>query len=300
MSAAIVRPATAADSRACFDIFRRSLWDLMRRIGYLPLDAPDPDADAQWPAYVTLFDHLARTCAQWWVAERADGAVLGYARSIERASTVELTEFFVDPGGRMEGLGRRLLEHAFAPELGTHRSIIATLEAPAVGLYLRFGVSHQTTGVGMTCSPLAAAAPARYEVAPATHDEVVEIDAEVLGHARPQDIAFMLGDREAVVLHRGGRPVAYAFMANADGYAGPVAARDPRDLPAALAELEGAAHAAAMERLDLTVPLSARTAVAWLLGERGWRIDPFYCLFLADGPWAKLDRHLPFNPCLML
>ena len=300
MADVTIRPATAADSRACFDVFRRSLWDLMRRTGYLPLDAPDPDSDEQWAAYRSLFDHLADSCAEWWIAEQADGQTLGYARSIERASTVELTEFFVTPGARVGGLGRRLLEHAFAVGLGRHRSIIATVDAPAVGLYLRFGVSHQTTGVDMTCSPRAAAAPAGYEVAPATLDAVVEIDAEVLGHARPQDLAFMLGDRPAVVLRREGRPVAYAFMANADGYAGPVAARDPLDLPAALAELEGAAHATGMERLDLTVPLSARAAVDWLIGERGWRIDPFYCLFLTDGPWAKLDRHLPFNPCLML
>ena len=300
MADATIRAATAADSRACFDVFRRSLWDLMRRTGYLPLDAPDPDPDEQWAAYRSLFDHLADSCAEWWIAEQADGQTLGYARSIERASTVELTEFFVTPSARVGGLGRRLLEHAFAVGLGTHRSIIATVDAPAVGLYLRFGVSHQTTGVDMTCSPRAAAAPAGYEVAPATLDAVVEIDAEVLGHARPQDITFMLGNRPAVLLRRGGRPVAYAFTANADGYAGPVAARHPRDLPAALAEIEGAACAAGMERLDLTVPLSARAAVDWLIGERGWRIDPFYCLFLTDGPWAKLDRHLPFNPCLML
>jgi len=295
-----IRPATNADSQACFGVFRRSLWDLMRRIGYLPLDVPDPDPDEQWPAYRSLFDHLAQTCDEWWIAEQADGRTLGYARSIQRASTVELTEFFVIPGARVGGLGRSLLEHAFPIGRGTHRSIIATVDAPAVGLYLRFGVGHQTTGVDMTCSPRAAAAPAGYVVAPATHEAIVEIDAEVLGHARSQDIAFMLGDRPAAVLRRGGLPVAYAFMANADGYAGPVGARDPRDLPAALAQLEGAAHAAGMTRLDLTVPLSARTAVDWLIGERGWRIDPFYCLFLTDGPWAKLDRHLPFNPCLML
>jgi len=295
-----IRPATNADSQACFSIFRRSLWELMRRIGYLPLGAPDRDPDEQWPAYRSLFDHLAQTCDEWWIAEQADGRTLGYARSIQRASTVELTEFFVIPGARVGGLGRSLLEHAFPIGRGTHRSIIATVDAPAVGLYLRFGVGHETTGVDMTCSPRAAAAPAGYVVAPATLEEIIEIDAEVLGHARSQDIAFMLGDRPAAVLRRGGWPVAYAFMANADGYAGPVGARDPRDLPAALAQLEGAAHAAGMTRLDLTVPLSARTAVDWLIGERGWRIDPFYCLFLTDGPWAKLDRHLPFNPCLML
>jgi hypothetical protein len=110
----------------------------------------------------------------------------------------------------------------------------------------------------------------------------------------------MLATRPAVVLRRGGQDVAYAFLANEHGHAGPVGALDPADLPAALAHLEGAAHAAGIERLDLTVPLAARTAVDWLLAQRGFRIDPFYCLFLADGPWARLDRYLPFNPCLML
>jgi hypothetical protein len=37
-----------------------------------------------------------------------------------------------------------------------------------------------------------------------------------------------------------------------------------------------------------------------LLRERRVRVDPFYCLFLADGPSCKLDRYLPFNPCLFL
>ncbi len=46
--------------------------------------------------------------------------------------------------------------------------------------------------------------------------------------------------------------------------------------------------------------LGAHTAIDWLLGECRFRIDPFYCHFLADGPWARLDRYLPLNPCLML
>jgi len=46
--------------------------------------------------------------------------------------------------------------------------------------------------------------------------------------------------------------------------------------------------------------MAARAGVDWLLGERGMRVDPFYCLLLADGPWAQLDRYVPFNPCLLL
>lgn len=297
----ILRPATAADSRACFAVFRRSLADLLTRLGYPAPDTPRADPDALWPAYETLFTHLAATCAQWWIAEDPhDGAALGYARSVQRGGTLELTEFFVDPGARVAGLGRALLERAFAPGLGEHRAIIATLDAPAVALYLRFGVAHQSTGVGVTGTPRAVAPPAGYDVTAATAPQIAAFERELLGHAREADITFMLADRPAVVLHHGGRAVAYAFEANEHGLAGPVGALEPEHLPAALAQLEGAAHAAGIESLDLTLPLSASCAVDWLVGARGFRIDPFYCLFLADAPWAKLDRYLPFNPCLIL
>jgi GNAT superfamily N-acetyltransferase len=300
MSAAVIRPAGAADSRACFGLFRASFEDLLRRIGFLAADAPGDDVDALWPAHATLFDHLAATCAQWWIAEDGGGRPIGYARSTQRGELVELTEFFVAADARVAGVGRALLERAFAPGLGTHRAIIATVDAPAVALYLRFGVSHQTTGVDLTGRPRAVALPAGYEAARATLGELLEMEGELLGHGRREDLAFMLADRPATMLRRDGVAVAYAFAANPHGYAGPVAARDPADLPAALALVEAAAHEAGMERLDLTVPLAARTAVEWLLGQRGFRIDPFYYLFLADGPWARLDRYLPFNPCLML
>jgi GNAT superfamily N-acetyltransferase len=297
---AVIRRGTSADSTACFAVFRRSLRDLMRRIGYLPADAPDPDPATLWPAYVSLFDHLAATCAQWWVAEDGDGRLVGYARSTRRADVVELTEFFVAPGARVSGVGRALLQRAFAEPSATHRAIIATVDAPAVGLYLRFGVAHQTTGVGIAGPPRDVALPASYEAVPATLDGVLAIERELLGHGRREDLSFMLADRPAVLLRRGRRDVGYAFAHNEHGFAGPVAARDPADLPAALAHVEAAAHAAGLERLDLTVPLAATTAIDWLLAHRGMRIDPFYCLFLADAPWARLDRYVPFNPCLML
>ncbi|HVF78389.1 MAG TPA: GNAT family N-acetyltransferase [Solirubrobacteraceae bacterium] len=296
-----IRPATGADSRACFAIFRRSLADLLTRIGYRAADAPPPDPDELWPAYEHAFGHLAATCAQWWIAEdRGDGAALGYARSVLRGDTLELSEFFVAPGARVGGLGRALLEHAFPLGLGEHRAIIATLDAPAVALYLRFGVAHQTTGVDVTGAPRAISPPAGYEVVPATPDELAALERELLGHARELDIAFMLADRPGVVLRHGGRSVAYGFEPNEHGYAGPIGALKPEHMPAVLAHVEGAAHAAGLQRLDLTLPLSARSAVGWLVGERGFRIDPFYCLFLADAPWARLDRYLPFNPCLIL
>jgi GNAT superfamily N-acetyltransferase len=296
----MIRPATPDDSRACFGVFRASVGDFMRRTGHAAGAAVAAGADEAWPSYASLFDHLAATCAQWWVATGDDGRITGYARSVLRGETLELTEFFVAPETRVAGLGRALLERAFAPGLGAHRSIIATVDAPAVALYLRFGVAHQTTSLDLTGTPRAVAAPEGYEVGEPTLDELVELEGQLLGHGRREDLAFMLGDRPARLLRRDGNAVAYAFCANAGGYAGPVGALDPTDMPAALAVLENAAHEAGIASLDLTVPLSARTAIDHLLGARGFRIDPFYCLFLADGPWARLDRYLPFNPCLIL
>jgi GNAT superfamily N-acetyltransferase len=297
---AIVRPATPDDSRACFGVFRASVGDLMQRTGHSAAGAVMEGVDDAWPSYASLFEHLAATCAQWWVATDEGGRISGYARSVLRGETLELTEFFVAPGARVAGVGRALLERAFPPGLGAHRSIIATVDAPAVALYLRFGVTHQTTSLDLTGTPRAVAPPDGYEVCEPTLDELVELEAQLLGHGRREDLAFMLADRPARLLRRDGRAVAYAFCANAGGHAGPVGALDPADMPAALAVLENAAHGAGFESLDLTVPLGARSAVDHLLGARGFRIDPFYCLFLADGPWAQLDRYLPFNPCLIL
>jgi len=294
------RPATAADEYACFVLFRRSLHDSMLRHGYLPPDAPPPDLEAAWRRQGAVSAHLTANFAQWWLAEDADGEPLGFARTIDRDQTIELTEFFVAPDARVAGVGRGLLERSFAADAGAHRMIISTTDAPAVALYLRFGVTHQTTGVDVTGTPRAVALPAGYEAEPATAEDVLAIERELLGHGRPQEVAFMLADRRGMLLRRDGRAVGYFFEPNAFGHAGPVAALDPDDLPAALAGLERAAHAAGLQTLDLTLPLAAATAVDWLLRERRFRIDPFYVLFLADGPWAKLDRYLPFNPCLFL
>ncbi len=271
----------------------------MVRGGELAADAPMPDDAERWEDYETLFAHLAATCSQWWLAHDGDGRPVGYARSIEREATVELTEFFVDSGARGGGVGRGLLERAFAPGAGKHRCIIATTDPSAGALYLRFGVSHQTTGNDLAGTPRAIALPAGYEPVPATLEEVLAIEGELLGHGRPQEVSFMLADRPGTVLRRDGLPVAYAFGPSAAGYGGPVAALDPADLPAALAQLENAAFVAGVETLYLTVPYAAHVAVAHLL-ERGFQLTLFLTLFLADGPWAKLDRYLPFKPVPVL
>src|SRR6185295_12550360 len=86
-----------------------------------------------------LFEHLARSAEEFWIAEEA-GDAIGYARSILRDNALELTEFFVLPGRQSAGVGRELLARAFPKDDVAHRSIIATTDARAQGRYLRAGV----------------------------------------------------------------------------------------------------------------------------------------------------------------
>src|SRR5205807_1174062 len=79
--------------------FARSLEDFRRRNHYQVEQADDTDIQVWWARRQSLFEHLARTADQFWIAEEA-GAAIGYARSIRREDSLELTEFFVLPGSQ--------------------------------------------------------------------------------------------------------------------------------------------------------------------------------------------------------
>src|SRR3990172_1902049 len=109
----IYRPGTLEDSRAVFTLFEETLFDFSSRTGVQADDtAGDPQA---WDKRRPLFGHLARTAEHFWIVER-DGVPIGYARSILRDGTRELTEFFVTPGEQSAGVGRELLARAFPAE----------------------------------------------------------------------------------------------------------------------------------------------------------------------------------------
>ena len=113
--------------------------------------------------------------------------------------------------------------------------------------------------------------------------------------ARRVDHAFLADLRPCWVARRTGKPVGFGYGVTPGGYsAGPIAALEARDLPALLS-VENDAAAQMVEEFACTVPLSATVAVDHLLS-RGARIDPFYILILADGPWLKADRWILTGP----
>jgi GNAT superfamily N-acetyltransferase len=135
------RPATLDDSFTVFKIFETSITDLSRRLGVMAItEGDDPAVLAElWQRRQPLFEHLARTADQFWLAEQA-GQAVGYARSIIREEVRELTEFFVLPGQQSAGVGRELLARAFPPDKVARRVIIATSDPRALARYLKTGV----------------------------------------------------------------------------------------------------------------------------------------------------------------
>jgi hypothetical protein len=146
----------------------------------------------------------------------------------------------------------------------------------------------------------------RVEPGPAAERAILAIESEVLGFDRTPDVRFLLGERPAWLFRRGAAVVGYAFGAvrpddqtPGGPHVGPVATLDPADLPGAIDVVIDDAAARGASSLPLSVPLSQADLIGHLLG-RGFRIDPFYVLLLADAPPADFARYLPTNPSFIL
>jgi len=298
-----LRPATAADSEACFRLFWHSISDLAERQG-TPWEGT---ADDRWPHFTALYALLADIAAEWWVAEDAgDGRLVGYARSIERGADrglFELSELFVRPGYQSGGVGRALLERAFPVGRGEVRAIVATGDVRAMARYHRADTSIQFPILGLGGAPSATATGATHlEAQPITDtaelEDVADIERAILGYERGRhELRWLLERREAYRFRHAGRTVAFAFI-GLDGV-GPIAALEPEDLPEVLAHVEARAAAIGRQELGFEVPAPNVTAIRHLLG-RGYRLDPFVTYLMANRPFGRFDRYLGFTPPFVL
>jgi GNAT superfamily N-acetyltransferase len=262
-------------------------------------------ADDWWPMSEPLHRLLADHAAEWWVAEETEtGAIVGFARSIEREGLFELTEFFVVPGRQSAGLGRRLMDRAFPAGRGDVRSIIATTDTRALARYYAAGTFPQFPLLTLGGEPSRTEVPG--DVVPASIDPVSEEDLDavatleraVLGHARGHvELRWLLGQREGYRYLRGGEDVGFAFV-GAEG-TGPIAALEPRDLPSVLLHVEDRAAALGVSSIEFQVPGPNEVAARHLLA-RGFRIDPWVNLLMASRPFGHFDRMIPFGPPIFL
>lgn len=295
------RPGTGADSYAAFQVFEETLADLIRRFGSTrPTSWHDPQALARmWQERRSLFEHLARTADQFWVAESGD-RIIGYARSILRDGVRQLTELFVIPGAQSSGAGRKLLVRAFPAGGTTYRSIIASADFRAQALYLKAGVYPRfpiyyfgrrpevtTVESNLIFQPIMAS--------PETLERLGALDSELLGYRRDETHTWLLAERQGYLYYRDDRPVGYGYVGPRSG---PFALLDDSDFPAVLAHAESEA-ARNEHEFGLEVPTINRSAMDYLLS-RGYQLDTFIAILMSNRPFGRFENYIFTSPPLFV
>jgi predicted GNAT family acetyltransferase len=257
-----------------------------------------------WAGSEREFTYLARTAAEWWIAEdSATHRVVGYARSIERGGLFELTEFFVHPGQQAKGVGRALLARAFPNARGEVRSIIATTDVPALGRYYAADTVARFPILTLTGPPADAVTDGGIDIlqvdgAQAPHlAEIAAIERAAVGFARgEEELRWILEQRDGYLYRRGERAIAFSFV-GASG-AGPIAALEPADIVRALLHVESRSHALGVTQLSLQVPGLNGVAMRHLLAH-GFRIDSWVNLLMSNRPFGQFDRFIAFSPVFL-
>jgi GNAT superfamily N-acetyltransferase len=296
------RPGTLDDSYSAFVLFERSLSDLSRRLGLSDQgDRADPDHLAKmWIERRGLYEHLAESADQFWIAEQA-GQPVGYARSILRDSVRQLTEFFVLPEIQSSGIGRELIARAFPAGEPEPRIITATCDIRALAIYLKTGMTPYCPLFYFGRTPEKVIVKTELEFIPLASSQVVidtlaEIDQQILGFRRDVDHTWLMHNREGFLIRREGQPVGYAY---AGLRSGPFALLEPQDFPMVLAFAERRLADLGQKHFGIEVPALNRVAVDYLLG-RGFRMDGFIALQMSDRPLDSLDHYILTSPPFFL
>jgi hypothetical protein len=295
----VIRRGTMEDSYGSYLVFAAAVDDLIKRMGLAEPGDENEDKEKllaeYWERRRPLFEHLARTADEFWLAER-DSKILGYARSILRGKMRELTEFFVLPGEQAAGLGKELLSRAFPAEGAENRIIIATFDTRAQIRYMKAGVLARFPISEFSCVPQAVEFTSDLTMLPISEStenlaHLDSIDKQVLGHERTLDHQFLLKERQAFLYARNHEIVGYGYV----GFrSGPFALLDSADFPAVLAhaETEVSKH---YESFAIEVPMMNRGVMSYVL-ERGYKLDSFYTFFMSEKAFGKFENYIFTSP----
>ncbi len=292
----IYRKGTIEDSFSVFKVFLRSIMEYSERMNVMAVTGGnDPEKLASlWESRKPLFDFLAQTASQFWLAEK-DGEILGYARTIEHDGVQELTEFFVDPNQQSAGVGGELLSRAFPNSGAPYRTIIATLDERALYRYMKAGVRARFTFKYFYRKAEKVDVQTDLKIERMDLNVHLEwmnqIDKELVHHTRKDIHEWLVSMREGFVCKRGGVVVGYGYVG---GNHGPFAVLDENDFPAVLAHAESLT-AEKGEEFGAAVPLINKKAIDYFI-ERKYKIDSFSALFMSNVPFGKFENYLCFAP----
>lgn len=296
-------PGTTADSYEVFLIFEQAYADLTRRTGASEATSiADPETLARmWADRRPMYEHLATSADQFWLARRGESAV-GFARSILRGSLRLLTEFFVLPGEQSVGLGRELLARAFPVAGAKRRWLLATTDLRAQALYLKQGLYPAFPAYYFWRQPRELPVKTTHldiqlvESSAATIRAMGDIDSQLLDHRRDVDHNWLMSDRQAYLYYRRGEPVGYGYVGKRNG---PFALLDDADFPAVLAHAESESARLGRTSFGLEVPMTNHSAAAYLLSN-GFQIDSFMAQFMSDGPTGQFSNYIMTSPPFIL
>ncbi len=217
------RRGTLDDSKNTFDVFRQSIMNLGDPLGVMPISGGhDPQVMQNLLARrKSLFEHLARTSDNFWVAEQ-DGKVIGFARSILRDGVRQLTEFFVLPEHQSAGVGSELLSRAFPVDGTNHRFILATIDGRAVQRYLKAKVYPLFPCYTFTCTAEKVKVGNNLTIERITPSaqamgELIRIDNAILGFHREAEHAWLLQNRQGHFYKRDKEFVGYGYLGEHNG-----------------------------------------------------------------------------------
>ncbi len=291
------RRGTLDDSQSTFEVFRQSIMALGDRLGMMPISGGrDPQVIQNlWAHRQTLFEHLARTSDNFWVAEQ-DSKVIGFARSILRNSVRQLTEFFVLPEHQSAGVGRELLTRAFPMDGADHRFILATIDGRAVQCYLKAKVyplfpCYTFTRPAEKVKVDTDLIIERIVPSAQAMGELIRLDSAILGFHREAEHAWLIESRQGYFYKRNKEFVGYGYLGEHNG---PFALLDATDFPAILAHAETEAAEIGLE-FSIEVPMVNRAAVDYLLS-RGCKLESFFEFFMADSPFGKFENYILTSP----
>ncbi len=248
------------------------------------------------------FGHLLATDPHSCYVADDHGRLVAFGVVMRRGAEAYLSFLFVEPRWQGKGIGRAVYEACLAGAgEGVERlSVCAEANQPvSTGLYAKMGMAPRTpvyllrgalpdealptVGPGIECRPVRAEA-------------VADLDRALMGYQRPQDHAFWSRDRTgAMFSDPSGTVLGYGY-AHPSGRVGPVAARDPHDLPAFVGYLVRLTDV--LEGRQLVVPGPASSVLVPLL-PAGRRIDGTPAIHLTQGSGPAFDRYIPMSYALL-
>jgi hypothetical protein len=289
-----LRPVRDADVEGVIDVFWTALDDLAARSG-----RPPPPRNPR--ALEELIRHIAATDPASSIVAQERRRIVGFGMLHVRDGVGFLAFLFVLPTWQGRRLGRAILEAC--REGGGRPSRLATCAeadqpvstglyaaqglAPRLPLYLlRGGLSPSrmpALGHGLRARRLG-------------RDDVVALDAELLGYQRPADHAFCerSGRQGWTLEDASGRVVAYGYV-QPSGRLGPVAVADADLAPGFIGHLTRSVSVP--DGWQVVVP--GTSALLPLLLEQGLRIDATPAVYCADHAGPAFDRYLPMSFALL-